>query len=89
MNEISDERFVRDMRIIWQNSELEIRNKLSEIIWDYFDKGNRAAELIGKMQVTLSDKDLRHIRVSICIFFGNNINNINLLNSLSIIGLLL
>ena len=58
MNEISDERFVREMRILWQNSEFEVKVKLSEIIWDYFDKGKRAAELIGKMQVTLSDSEV-------------------------------
>jgi len=35
MKEISDELFVKDMRILWQNLGVEERNKLGDIIRKY------------------------------------------------------
>lgn len=39
MKEIDDETFVNEMRILWQNSDVEERNKLGTLIRSYFDEG--------------------------------------------------
>lgn len=48
--EISDSEFVKEMRILWQNLEVEQRNKLGDIIRGYFDCGGRAGLIIYKLQ---------------------------------------
>ncbi len=53
MKEISDELFVKDMRILWQNLGVEERNKLGDIIRKYFNYGERPTNLIEKMQIQI------------------------------------
>jgi len=53
MIEISDEMFAQEMKILWQNSNLETRTKLRNAIESYFDQGDRGYRLIEKMQCSL------------------------------------
>jgi len=55
IEEISDDVFVDEMRILWQNVDVETRNKLAEMIDDYFDEGQRAEKIINKMQEKRED----------------------------------
>jgi len=50
MEEISDEMFVKEMRILWQNLSVQKRNKLGDLIRDYFNQGERTEKIIFKMQ---------------------------------------
>lgn len=50
MEEISDTQFLEEMRTLWQNGSVEIRNQLGSIIRDYFDEGDRAENIIFKLQ---------------------------------------
>ena len=50
---ISDETFVKEFQILWQNGDVCIRNFLSNMIYDYFDLGERAEKIINKMQETI------------------------------------
>ncbi len=52
---MNNETFVKEFQILWQNSSVEIRNKLSNIIRNYYDKGNRADKIINKMQNKIED----------------------------------
>ena len=47
---LTDEEFVNEMKILWQKAPQRCRNKLSEIIRDYFDAGDRSVKIIQKMQ---------------------------------------
>uniref|UniRef100_A0A6M3J3K9 Uncharacterized protein n=2 Tax=viral metagenome TaxID=1070528 RepID=A0A6M3J3K9_9ZZZZ len=47
---MSDSEFVKEMRILWQNLDVEQRNKLGDIIREFFDCGARAGLIIYKLQ---------------------------------------
>ena len=42
--------FVKEMRILWQGLDAENRAVFNNLIWEYFDKGDRSHHLIEKMQ---------------------------------------
>lgn len=50
MERLSDEEFVKELSILWQNVEVSTRNRLSKIIKDYYDFDNRAEKIIARMQ---------------------------------------
>ena len=50
MSEIEDDVFVKEIRILWQNSDVTTRKCLGNIIRSYFE-GDRAEKIINKMQV--------------------------------------
>jgi hypothetical protein len=49
---LSDELFVVEMKILWQTSDILVRNSLANIIRGYF-KGIRAEMIINKLQETI------------------------------------
>jgi len=53
MELIDDKTFVREMKLLWQNSDISHRNMLGSIIRDYFNIGDRAEKIINKMQETI------------------------------------
>lgn len=56
MESISDEMFVREMSILWQNINQGKRNRLAEIIRSYYDQGERAELIIFRMQEKIEGK---------------------------------
>ncbi len=50
MERITDEEFVREMSILWQNVDQDERNRLAEVIRNYYDHGDRAELIINRMQ---------------------------------------
>ena len=50
MEPISNEIFVREIKILWQNSDVTHRKMLGSIIRDCFNIGDRAEKIINKMQ---------------------------------------
>ncbi len=52
---ISNETFVKEFQILWQNSNIDIRNFLNNIIYDHFDLGERAEKIINKMQEKIEE----------------------------------
>lgn len=50
IEEITNGEFTTEMKILWQNSDVETRNLLMEIIRNYFDCGDRATKIMQKMQ---------------------------------------
>ena len=50
IDEISNEEFVKEMKIFWQNADVETRNNFMFMLKDYFDEGYRADKIIQKMQ---------------------------------------
>ena len=52
MEEISDEMFVKEMRIFWQESLIINRKKFGECIRNYFE-GDRAEKIINKLQMKI------------------------------------
>lgn len=46
---ITDEQFVREMSILWQNLDVPTRRRLGKIIRNYFDLGERAEDIINRM----------------------------------------
>ena len=55
MESISNEMFVKELQTLWQNSDIDIRNFLNNIIYDYFDLGERAEKIINKMQEKITE----------------------------------
>lgn len=47
--EITDEDFVKEMKILWQNN-ISVRELICCMIRDYFNAGDRAEKIIQKMQ---------------------------------------
>lgn len=58
MERISDEMFVREMSILWQNLEIPKRKQLGKIIRGYFDQGDRAELIINRMQEKIEPPEL-------------------------------
>ncbi len=56
MEQISDEMFVREMSILWQNADIPVRNRLAKIIRNYYDCGDRAEKIINRMQEKIEGK---------------------------------
>jgi hypothetical protein len=50
--EISDEMFVKEMRILWQNGPDDNRKLILQCVYDYFEEP-RAERIINKMQETI------------------------------------
>ncbi|KKL92204.1 hypothetical protein LCGC14_1887030 [marine sediment metagenome] len=50
MERITDEEFVREMSLLWQNVDQAERNRLAEVIRNYYDQGDRAEAVIKRMQ---------------------------------------
>ena len=47
---LSNKEFVKEMRILWQNLSVAKRCQFCNLIRNYFDEGNRAEGIIGKLQ---------------------------------------
>ena len=47
---LSNKEFVKEMRILWQNLSVAKRCQFCNLIRNYFDEGNRAEVIIGKLQ---------------------------------------
>lgn len=50
MVKISNAEFVREMKIFWQNSGIDERVQIMEILSDYFNEGSRTESIINKLQ---------------------------------------
>ena len=47
---MDDSMFTREMKLLWQNSDVGTRNRIAFIILKYFHEGNRGFRVIEKMQ---------------------------------------
>lgn len=47
---ITDKMFVKEMAILWQNIDIKKRFELSDLICNFYNKGNRAIKIIERMQ---------------------------------------
>lgn len=47
---LNDSEFIRELQILWQNSDVRTRNKFAAIIHGYFDYGDRAELIINRLQ---------------------------------------
>jgi hypothetical protein len=50
---LDDAEFIRELQILWQNSNVRTRNKFAAIIHGHFDYGDRAELIIERLQETL------------------------------------
>ena len=50
---MDDETFVKEIKVLWQNSNDEVRNALADMIRTYYNTGCRADMIIGKMQESI------------------------------------
>jgi hypothetical protein len=55
MERLSDEMFVKEMSILWQNSSVTVRNRLANIIRNYYNQGDRAEKIISRMQEKIEE----------------------------------